>query len=401
MKGLMIAFRNWLRVVLLGSLTILVLVSVVAWLLLLGFRHLVVDHYSLEVISFGLGIHLPLITVVAYALLRIWYFNPVESVSYGSWLRTTPWRYPDKLPLGPLSLVSQDALLLLVWTSIFVITLFDCTELKMRTGLWLAIAPVVLFLLARGFICCYFAIKRGERVAGYGVPLLFGAALLCHRWPGAVLAIAVLMEVVTHVSLQRMLAQFPCNLDSSLPIPFDLKGGVMSAFAWPAGRLLKVTPGRLIPVMDVILVPLTIAWVAAAHVFFLMSFGVKDRNDQEFVSEFAAVVLIAGSAARLALYCLWYLPPMGILGRLPTWRFIVPGYDYVLVAPICAALIGYYLPELLLQAGLPDAICLGVCLALGLWILLGVGPTLDQWRHTGHHRMIAGTANKKVYGKNI
>ncbi len=97
-------------------------------------------------------------TTLLYAAFRCIYFHPVENRRYGSWLADTPWRHPQPLPLGPLHLVWQDAVLVLVWSELLPTDTFSRWTVP------------ILFLLTycfgMGFTFCRMGIKLPVFVMG-------------------------------------------------------------------------------------------------------------------------------------------------------------------------------------------------------------------------------------------
>jgi hypothetical protein len=90
---------------------------------------------------------------------------------------------------------------------------------------------------------------------------------------------------------------------------------------------------------------------------------------------------------RLLLYCIGYSPPISLRGRIRTFRWIIPGYDQVFVAPLLTLLVGGVLPLVLSRQGLDEILVMPLCATLALLATLTVPPSLFQWRLTGHHRM--------------
>jgi hypothetical protein len=92
---------------------------------------------------------------------------------------------------------------------------------------------------------------------------------------------------------------------------------------------------------------------------------------------------------RLLAYTAACHPPISIVGRLVTRRFIIPGYDYVLIAPLCIALtaalglaVTYVIGPAYYVVTIPCA------LAAQFIVALNMGPSLRHWHLTGHHRIV-------------
>ncbi|HUG89574.1 MAG TPA: hypothetical protein VML55_01990 [Planctomycetaceae bacterium] len=105
------------------------------------------------------------------------------------------------------------------------------------------------------------------------------------------------------------------------------------------------------------------------------------------------VLALAGGIAvvlRVGRYVDGHAPPISLRGRVGTGRLIVPGYDRVLLAPAVAALAGAGIPFAFRMAGWDLQIGLAISTAATLLAILSLGPTLEEWRLTGNHRIVAG-----------
>ena len=100
-------------------------------------------------------------------------------------------------------------------------------------------------------------------------------------------------------------------------------------------------------------------------------------------------VLIA-ILTRLILYCGNYWPPINLLGRLATGRYVILRYDQALVAPLMALLVLVAGCLLFLGTGAGRSWGMLLVLTLGLWLNLNLGPRLLVWRLTGGHRLGLG-----------
>jgi hypothetical protein len=110
------------------------------------------------------------------------------------------------------------------------------------------------------------------------------------------------------------------------------------------------------------------------------------------------VLMVDGSAVaflvlgRLAIYCTGYAPPISLWGRLWTFRWIVPSYDKVFLAPLAVVLISLLVPEVATLHGLEPDVAVPLSLSLALLAGLSLGPSLLNWRLTGRHRLVPGTS---------
>jgi hypothetical protein len=92
-------------------------------------------------------------------------------------------------------------------------------------------------------------------------------------------------------------------------------------------------------------------------------------------------------------YCTGYAPPISLMGRIRTFRWIIPGYDKIFLAPFCTLLVGVLAIDSFRPPGLDDLIALPIALAIAVTVTLDTGPSMQSWRLTGQHR-ITVTASK-------
>ena len=102
------------------------------------------------------------------------------------------------------------------------------------------------------------------------------------------------------------------------------------------------------------------------------------------------VVVTFCSVSRAFVYCWGYLPPLNLFGRLVRFRWIIPGYDQVIVAPLGAVLVAYFLPRWLHEIESPVEFLVPLTVTVCALILINVGPSIDRWQLTGNHRVVPG-----------
>ena len=90
---------------------------------------------------------------------------------------------------------------------------------------------------------------------------------------------------------------------------------------------------------------------------------------------------------RLLLYVVGYAPPIGIFTRLPTGRLLIPSYDQIFLAPLCAALISLITPTIGDKTSIPLVAACPAALSLVMLIILTARPSLNVWRLTGGHQL--------------
>ena len=159
---------------------------------------------------------------------------------------------------------------------------------------------------------------------------------------------------------------------------------------WPYNQLLNVPAERIISRCDGFLGPLLAAWWLYALTSNFAS--VKDRSD--FLYCLFVIVVGIAFGCRAFIYMAMYWPPISLLGRIFTRRWIIPGYDYVVLAPLCillTAIIGGIMINYVGQAY--NSITYPLTMAAVCIVALNLGPSLGKWRLTGHYRLIYSNNN--------
>jgi hypothetical protein len=121
------------------------------------------------------------------------------------------------------------------------------------------------------------------------------------------------------------------------------------------------------------------------------------RNAAPGALQFAPAAISAGLAMpclvlmafRVGIYVTGYAPPISLMGRLATFRWIIPGYDKVFLAPIIGAGLVMGGPFAINEIGLAWEFGIPVLVGLLMTMALSMPPSLDEWRLTGHHRVVA------------
>ncbi len=109
------------------------------------------------------------------------------------------------------------------------------------------------------------------------------------------------------------------------------------------------------------------------------------------------VLLFAATVVRFSIYVYGYSSPLRLSRRLGTGRIIIPGYDVIFLPLIGAVFVfaavasGLGLTEI--SAFLPGTLAL----FFSLLTLLYVGPSLETWQLTDHHRLSPGGVGNDLY----
>ena len=303
----------------------------------------------------------------SYAVYRLARFHPFCNRGYRAWLTLTPWTAEKPLPLGPVHLVWQDAIVIGALTAI--------------AGWHAHVNPL---LPAGVFGLVYFG----------GMTLLLNVTscpasclLLGFLWPALMLPavsgwpmlglIVVLLAVIWH-GYRKSLKALPLARRSEKSIwQTELSVDSVSNVGWPYKWLSPKFSFNPVPISTSIFLSILIGWwyyCAIVRLQFPPMHGL--------IAVFAALAALI----RLVFYCRSITPSCNLWGRLVMGRFIVPGFDQVFLTPLAVVLLAIVGDVVINRSGTwyPEA---EACVFALLWfVLLGGGPTYRKWILTGQHR---------------
>ncbi len=341
-----------------------------------------------------------LATGLAYGLFRVIAFHPVYRPEYRKWLLTVPWHAGKPLPLGPIALQIQDVLLLgllvgLGW--------YDPHIDPLRIPLLFLVAYLV--LLAITFW------PSGLWPQLYAV--VFGIGLVARLWDDTLPALmaAAATYGVAYLGLRRSLARLTSDAETYNENLFCRWLGLSTSekaemkfrnlTGWPFDALRPHAEPMGIPHSHGVMISLLCGWWTFALIAGLYEqIGIADmpswrKNELVmmigFLSQAAAFPLII---SRLGLYLPGHSSPINFWGRLFTFRWIIPAYDRVFVAPLCiiavqiAGLVWLILNKEFLVLIVPATV------SAMIFCALNIGPTRHNWRLTAPARLAATAAGK-------
>jgi hypothetical protein len=359
--------RRWIRVVLpVDQLAYLVLGILLSMIAFQSVRSLgPVDKPATWQIFIVLG------STLLYAVFRCIYFHPVENRQYGNWLADSPWRHPQPLPLGPLHLVWQDVVLVSIWSALL--------PAEMFTRWTVPFLFLLAYCLGIGLTLCRMGVYRPVYVMG----LFLGAFVLA--LPSAIgcmaAALAIYASAYWGIQLLGELSdggEIPQNIGFGLPT-----GDTEPLLGWPAPPACTERYAWNITHSNAIQFAAVVGWL-----FFCVAWQGRDITGiEEGLQNTLGLITVLAVVVRTLIYVVGYLPPISLLGRVFTWRWIIPGYDKVLVAPLVTLVAAGILPMAGNAVGLPNVFAYPVAASVVVWLALALPPTRRDWQLTGQHRI--------------
>ena len=307
---------------------------------------------------------------IAYGGYRVAAFHPVYRKDYCDWLKATPWRFGQPLPLGPIHIVLQDIINIGVLTGLSMLHVDG--QLPIMASLFLG---GYLFNMTLALFCTQ------QNLHAFLLLYGFGGLLYVQNDPLEILGLLVMLYVIAVQGLNNSLRSFDqwtLNLSSLNRIAEKQQEKLLG---WPhdhlAPKQARFAPGLITSSAIAGL----FGWVAGG---LLVNVPPKDFRDASFM--LMALVPVAG-LVRLVTYLNGYAPPLSLLGRLRTGRLLIPGFDVVFVAPLLMLAIQLTFVKLVERGFVFPIAVVSTLIAIGILIGLQFPPRLDAWRLTGNHRI--------------
>jgi hypothetical protein len=325
-----------------------------------------------------------------YGIYRVFGFHPNLRPRYREWLRITAWHSPQRLPLGPVTLTLMDGILLLVATAL--LWARHPTIPPLRAALIFSVSYLLSMAFAlltsgpRGFGYAVLFGIGGILMAASDLVLGIGIALTTYfvAWGGLRLALINLREVDTK-SIERYFLRVA---------PRGIRAAEISTVfvGWPFGYL---GPNRTLPhasAFDVVCLAGLAGWLLASfRVFFcyVVGPGVTDE-DLRLLGCLAYVGATMACGLRMLVFWINHRPPISVLGRLATFRWVIPSYDRAFAAPLAGMLVLWGFADLvLLRRGPPSLAGVSLLLTVALLVAFLPGPSLRTWALTSECRIVA------------
>jgi len=290
------------------------------------------------------------------------------------------------LPVGPLHLVPQDVLWLLLT--------FLLWHGPQYSPLYLPLCYLFGYLVVMCSSCW------ATELAAMGYLLAFGIGEVVRQWynPAAAICIAGWLYLAAWLAVRRMLARFPWEMPwywerSSLQaVAEETKQRMLG---WPLDQLHGRIGDAKVDHLTGTLVSLLFGWWS----YCLLSLITNPLTAAGFRQMVLVSTALMGISVRALGYWIDYRPPISFWGRLWTLHWIIPRYDHIWVTPILIYVTARYVPGVLIGWRVPSDIALTVATTLVALLAFNMPPSFERWRLTGFHRIVPGSINKQEFLK--
>jgi hypothetical protein len=324
-----------------------------------------------------------ILAMAAFGVFRAAAFHPMFRPKYREWLELTPWTIRKPLPLGPIQVVWQDAIVL----GIVMLALHG----SLLGRVWALWAFFLAYLATLGISF----LLTGPWWMAYLVLFGLGVSVRLAFEPFVALSAMIPVYAIAMIGRDMALARFPWPESPILQLlRRQLKANSAdkrkSLLGWPNQQLMTSMADHQVRRRHGILAPLLVAWWV-----FVLASNIPEVGGGKTVFPGLILAYVACFAviARLVAYVANNRPPISLRGRIATGRWILPGYDRVLIAPLCAAMTALVGVEVAaLSPPQYRIVIYPLAMAATLIVALNMGPSMKQWQLTGHHRIVPGGA---------
>jgi hypothetical protein len=318
-----------------------------------------------------------LLCALSYALCRAFGNHPVWNKGYRDWLKLTPWTPGTRLPLGPVHLVWQDAVALGAFLGLaFVHRSFH--------------PSVVLVAFAFPYLLLTTCSLAAGEAGRWALPILAGLPVVLLRsvtgwWD--VLALALIMPFA-RIGTSQLLRRFPWQAGGRIEED-QVKPGLRPKASAPGGvfdALAPVAPAEPTRLWAAAVGSALAGWWA----FVGLQLVWPDEVPEAPIAH--GLVIMFGTLLgfiRWATYASGFGAPITLRGRLATGRLVIPGYDKIVVAPLCILAAAIAWPEVAGRLGLGVPATIGTGCGLLLFLVATLPPALGNWKLTGDHHLRA------------
>jgi hypothetical protein len=325
---------------------------------------------------------------LAYGVFRVVAFHPALRDAYRKWLSQTPWNHTRPLPLGPIHLVWQDAVLLAV-----------AVGLSWPFYGAQGVIVVQMFLIVYVFFLFLSLVATQEYPSTFAVGFGMGAMVVWWSKPAAFVVVAALTYWAGWLGLRRSLISFPWKRAREPRADLNLFGG-FGLFAdledqpkmlgWPFDYLSPRAHWFDLTRAKAALIALLGGWW-----FYALCTAIMENAPRKNAIGIDVPILLIAIPAMAFLRERIYrhsgrTPPLSLSGRFGLGRWIIPSYDGVFVAPLLILACGFGLPWAVHVLGGDSLVVNAIAFSLALAVALMVGPDRQTWELTAERRVVPG-----------
>ncbi|MCA9081257.1 MAG: hypothetical protein KDA58_11910 [Planctomycetaceae bacterium] len=329
------------------------------------------------------------LAAMVYAGFRVFYFHPLWQPRYRRWLLSTPWTVIDPLPGGPVQLALQDLIPL---------TLLSLGASRLEGHHWYVVPGMFAAIWMLASLVTFACV--GPRWLAYVLVFLAGGiARTALTEPTIAISIAGIMIAATqwghHLSLSKFHDWAPewnekPGFDDVLTSNTEAiaEHQMQSLLGWPFEQMapdLKKYQTLLKPWTGFLLA-LLVAWEYDCIIHLMAAI---ERRPIGFLGlgTFVGGIGVGLSSLRLFGFLNGHAPPLTLMGRIKTGRLIIPGYDYVFIAPALVLLVSTIGVGLAHFIPLPPILKASGLLMTIVFLVSTTPPDLAEFHYTGNHRI--------------
>lgn len=318
------------------------------------------------------------IASTGYAIYRLARFHPGCSRAYSHWLRLSPWTAEKPLPLGPVHLVWQDAVVIAVLEAVAIWhARLDPGLIAAVFGLSYLIGMTILLAFTRRWAPCL--------ILGFLWPTLMLPAAEGLPIAGLIGAIIAVIWWGHRQSLQAFPWDFLKNSDRppqpALQTQIQINVGAskpsLSQVGWPFSVLSPKVDFPAVALGASVSISALIGWWV---------YCVIKRAAWESAPEVILFAAALSAFFRFVIYASGKGTPFNIWGRISSGKLIVPGFDRVLLTPIFTVVVAVLGGMMIRRSGDCYPAAEAIVIAVISFVLTAGGPTLRNWTLTGRHR---------------
>ena len=341
-----------------------------------------------EVIEIFSAVYLALL-LAFYGYTRIRRFHPIFNKDYLTQLAMSPWNVNKRLPRGSVHLFWADAIIL---------AFFTLLTLWLPGHRWTI--PLFAFMVGH-IIGLYDSFCKTDQVRFVFLYALF-APLAIYPHFNVIISFVVLIALIAigYYGVYCYLKEFPWNTpwwNENQIKTLKQKAIRRRVIQWPF-HFLCVEETLSITFAASVMIALIVFWWLYVIEWIAINSG---GEPLPYESYFFVINLIV---FRFFIYFFRSLPPISLLGRLRTGRFIIPGYDKIFIAPIIMLLTAILAPIILKALGVPLNIAFALSFSLVFFGGLVLPPSLENMQYSSKSRLpkpIGKPTRTLKYGQQI